>query len=145
MVDTQPIARMYWRYIENFTWMNEGRKKVQKKYSMTNNANNISHNTCPVSIVSFSISFWPCLISSGSVFLTEPFLNLTLQNSNEQNILTRGNKLHQFYAQRSCFFVSSASLTCHYAGCGGYCGLSSVSQRLCPPADNPAECRLSQG
>lgn len=112
---------------------------------MAKNANDISHNTCPVSIVSFSISFWPCLISSGSVFLTEPFLSLTLQNSNKQNILTRGNKVHQLYAQRSCFFVSSTSLTCHCAGCGGYCGLSSVSQRLCPPADNPAERRLSQG
>lgn len=144
MVDTQPIARMYWRYIESFTWMNEGRKKAQKNTKWPK-IFMIYHNTCPVSIVSFSINFWPCLISSGSVFLTEPFLNLTLQNSNKQNILTRGNKVHQLCAQRSCFFASSASLTCCCAGCGGYCGLSSVSQRLCPPVDNPAERRLSQG
>lgn len=118
-------------------------KRLRKKYSTPKNAYDLSHNTCPVSIVSFSISLWPCLISSVSVFLTEPFLNLMLQNTNKENILTRRKKVT--HTRRSGVFVSSAPLTCRRAGCGGCCGLSSVSQRLCPPADNPPEHRLSQG
>lgn len=79
-------------------------KGSEKKIPITRN--DISHNTCPVSIVSFSISFWPCLISSSvSVFLTDPFLNLTLQNSNKQNILRRGNKSPQFYTHREAVSV----------------------------------------
>lgn len=44
----QPMARKYWRYIENFTWMYEGTKKAQKQSQVVKNQILMIHLTVPV-------------------------------------------------------------------------------------------------